>query len=71
MDDLVAVEEVARPVDRRGFILGTAGALAATGLAGPLAEHASASSGRKRKVVPSPEPIPGGLPVGASRRPTT
>jgi hypothetical protein len=64
MDDLVATEEVTRPVDRRGLILGTAGALAATGLAGPVAGHASGGSRRKRKVVPSPEPIPGGLPIG-------
>jgi hypothetical protein len=62
VDDLLVVEEAARPVDRRGFILGTAGALAAAGLAGPLAEPASARS--RRRVVPSPEPIPGGLPVG-------
>lgn len=64
MDDPLAVEEAARPVDRRGFILGTAGAAAAAGLAGPLTQPASATSRRKRKVVPSPEPIPGGLPVG-------
>jgi hypothetical protein len=64
MDDLVAAEEAARPVDRRGFILGTAGALAATGLAGPVADQALASSPRKRNVVPSPEPSPGGLPIG-------
>lgn len=63
VDDLLAAEEAARPVDRRRFILGTAGALAAAGLAGPLAEPASANS-RRRRVVPSPEPIPGGLPVG-------
>lgn len=63
MPDLL-VEDAAPPVDRRGFILGTAGALAAAGFAGPLAEQASADSRRKRRVVPSPEPIPGGLPVG-------
>jgi hypothetical protein len=64
VDDPLACEEAARPVDRRGFILGTAGAVATAGIAGPLAEPASASSRRKRKVVPSPEPIPGGLPLG-------
>lgn len=61
MADLLIDEAPARS-DRRGFILGTAGALAAAGLAGPLAEPASANS--RRRVVPSPEPIPGGLPVG-------
>jgi hypothetical protein len=64
MDDLVAAEGEVRHVDRRGFILGSAGALAATGFAGPVAERASGSSRRKRRVVPSPEPIPGGLPIG-------
>jgi hypothetical protein len=59
--NLSAVEDGAS-VDRRRFILGTAGALAAAGFSGPLAESASAHS--RRKVVPSPEPIPGGLPVG-------
>jgi hypothetical protein len=63
VDDLLVGEEAVRPVDRRGFILGTAGALAAAGLAGPLVKPASAQS-RTRRVVPSPEPIPGGLPVG-------
>ncbi|MGH7720822.1 MAG: hypothetical protein ACREON_18495 [Gemmatimonadaceae bacterium] len=58
------VEDAARPLDRRGFILGSAGALATAGLAGPLTQPASAGSRRKRMVVPSPEPIPGGLPVG-------
>jgi hypothetical protein len=62
MGDPFVVEDAARLVDRRGFILGTAGALAAAGLAGPLAEPASARS--RRKVVPSPGAIPGGLPVG-------
>jgi hypothetical protein len=64
VDDLLAVEEEARPVDRRGFILGTAGAVAAAGLAGPLGDQASARSRGGRRVVPLPEPIPGGLPVG-------
>lgn len=63
MGDLLVGEEATRPVDRRRFILGTAGALAAAGLAGPLAEPAPAAT-RRRRVVPSPEPIPGGLPVG-------
>jgi hypothetical protein len=58
------VDDAERPVDRRGFILGSAGALATAGLAGPLAQPVSAGSRRKRRVVPSPEPIPGGLPVG-------
>jgi hypothetical protein len=65
MPDLRAVEDAAPPVDRRKFILGTAGALATAGLAGPLADSASATkASRRRKVVPSPEPIPGGLPIG-------
>ena len=63
MDTLLTDEEVARPVNRRGFILGTAGALAAAGLAGPLAESAPAHR-RRPRVVPSPEPIAGGLPIG-------
>jgi hypothetical protein len=63
--DLLAVEDAAPSVDRRRFILGAAGAVATAGLAGPLADSASATkTRRRRKVVPSPEPIPGGLPVG-------
>jgi hypothetical protein len=49
-------------VDRRRFILGTAGAIAAAGLGGPLAEAAEAHG--RRRVVAAPQPIPGGLPVG-------
>lgn len=64
MDTVLSDEDVARPVDRRGFILGTAGAFAAAGLGGPLTERADAHHKRRRRVVPSPEPIAGGLPIG-------
>jgi hypothetical protein len=48
-------------VDRRGFVLGAAGALMGAGLA-PWAwpNPAEAATG----PVPLPEPIPGGLPIG-------
>ncbi len=62
MDGLLVGEEATRPVDRRGFVLGTAGALALAGVAGPLTRPASAQS--RGTVVPLPEPIAGGLPLG-------
>jgi hypothetical protein len=64
VDDLRVADEAVHTLDRRGLILGAAGALAGAGLAGPLAELAPAHPGRRRRVVPSPEPIPGGLPIG-------
>ncbi len=66
MHDLLEADGATPAVDRRRFLLGTAGAVATAGLAGPLASEADARSRgrRKVKVVPSPEPIPGGLPIG-------
>jgi hypothetical protein len=63
--DLLEADGAAPAVDRRRFLLGTAGAVATAGLAGPLASAEAGSRRRKPKVVPSPEPIPGGLPIGA------
>lgn len=63
MHELLEADAEVR-LDRRHFFVGTAGALATAGLAGPLADQAASHSRRRRKVVPSPEPIPGGLAIG-------
>jgi hypothetical protein len=59
MGDLV-VEE--RRLDRRRFILASAGTVAAAGLGRTLAWPDTA--GATQTPAPPPEPIPGGLPVG-------
>lgn len=66
MDDLTLADA---PVDRRAFLLGGVGAAAGAGLAsalGPAAGLADRRGGdHQLKLVPIPEPIPGGLPIGA------
>jgi hypothetical protein len=50
-------------LDRRGLVLGAAGAVATAGLAGPLARPARAERRRKKDLLPVPNPIPGGIPI--------
>lgn len=52
--------------DRRRFLLGTAGAVAGAGLVSTLGSAGVALAGDQleHKLLPLPEPIPGGLPVG-------
>jgi hypothetical protein len=53
--------------DRRRFLLGTAGAVAGAGLASTLGGAGIAlakDDDREHRLLPLPEPIPGGLPVG-------
>lgn len=52
----------ARPLSRRGFLLGGAGAAAAVGLPGGLVWPSVA--GAEDGLIKAPKPIPGGLPVG-------
>lgn len=64
MDDLTLTGQ---RFDRRRFLLGTAGAVAGAGLASALGGVgvALADDEDEHKLLPLPEPIPGGLPVGA------
>lgn len=64
MDDLTLT---GTRFDRRRFLLGTAGAVAGAGLASTLGGVgvALADDDHEHKLLPLPEPIPGGLPVGA------
>jgi hypothetical protein len=58
---------VDRRLDRRRFLVGSAGAVVGAGLASPLAAPGVALAGGdddELRLLPSPEPIPGGLPVG-------
>lgn len=63
MDDLAVAD---RRLDRRRFLFGGAGAIAGAGLASALggAGVALADDEGRLRLLPSPEPIPGGLPVG-------
>lgn len=64
MDDLTLTGQ---RFDRRRFLLGTAGAVASAGLASTLGRAGVALADddeREHKLLPLPEPIPGGLPVG-------
>jgi hypothetical protein len=66
MDDLM---QAGTRFDRRRFLLGTAGAVASAGLASTLGGAGVALADHEQhhhdhKVLPLPEPIPGGLPVG-------
>lgn len=64
MDDLML--EGTR-FDRRRFLIGTAGAVAGAGIVSTLGATGVALAGKQdqdHKLLPLPEPIPGGLPVG-------
>lgn len=63
MDDLTLTEP---RLDRRKFLVGSAGAVAGAGLASTLAWPgvALADGEPKPDLLPPPKPIPGGLPVG-------
>lgn len=51
-------------IDRRKFLAGSAGAAATAGVASVLGPGVALASGHDTPLVPTPNPIPGGLPVG-------
>ncbi|MGH2547175.1 MAG: hypothetical protein ACRDHJ_09905 [Actinomycetota bacterium] len=63
MDDPTLAE---RRLDRRRFLLGSAGAVAGATLASSVAwpRVAVADDEPKLRLLPPPKPIPGGLPIG-------
>ena len=50
-------------IDRRKFVLGAAGTLAAAGLVESVWSSAAGAAERRDEEAPAPNPIPGGLEV--------